>query len=137
MPTYIKYKYVFSSFRFQVGSDSGAGIFFQLSRIRGKNCWILIPGKNLIVFCFLGYSGRQAGVVVIPFQAELLIACHTDHECILLYLLIVQYILSTLKRFRGFGEDILNGHLTFCTAIIKKLTLEVLFENIDELNSSL
>ena len=35
IPTYLKYKYIYSSFRFQVGS----GLFFQLSRIRirGKN----------------------------------------------------------------------------------------------------
>ena len=40
MPTYLKYEYIFSSFRFKVGS----GFFFQLSRIRihGKKCWILI-----------------------------------------------------------------------------------------------
>ena len=39
--------YFFSSFRFQVGSGVGSGIFFQLSRIRirGKKCRILIPAS--------------------------------------------------------------------------------------------
>ena len=38
----------FSSFRFQVGSGAGPGIFFQLSRIqiRGKKCLILIPARH-------------------------------------------------------------------------------------------
>ena len=36
MPSYLKYKYIFSSFRFQVESGVGSGIFFQLDPASGS-----------------------------------------------------------------------------------------------------
>ena len=56
MPTYLKYEYIFSSFRFKVGPGSGSAFFFSAGsgsaffpsriRIRGKKCRILIPEFN-------------------------------------------------------------------------------------------
>ena len=68
IPTYLKYKYICSSFRFQVGSGARSGFFFQLSRIRirGKKCRILIPEKkflNTISFMYLRWKNNQIFVM--------------------------------------------------------------------------
>ena len=79
MPTYLKYEYIFSSFRFKVGS--GSAFFPSRIQIRGKKCRIRIPVHRKAL-CIHNLSSTMyeylKGTCVSPCSAIMYTAVVTD-----------------------------------------------------------